>query len=288
MRYVFLAMRPHQWLKNLFIFLPVLFGGRLTDAEALFRSAVMFAAFCLVSSAVYLVNDIMDAEEDKRHPEKALRPFASRRINFTQSVLAAAVLLVMGLASGFTLGLTAGLILTAYILLNYLYMSFLKNAVIIDVFCIGGFFYLRVLSGGVVNSISLSGWIIMCTVLLALFLAFNKRRYDLRFAENETRRTVFTRYTTRFIDQMVSIVSSSVIICYALYSMDARTVEKFGSNHLIYTVPFVYYGIFRYLYLVDLKEFAGDPSRVLSRDFKMQLNLILWAASCIAVVYFKI
>ncbi|MFA4982307.1 MAG: decaprenyl-phosphate phosphoribosyltransferase [Candidatus Omnitrophota bacterium] len=286
MKYLFLAMRPYQWLKNIFIFLPVLFGRRLTDPSSLARTALIFVSFCLVSSAVYLLNDIMDMDEDRGHPEKSKRPLVSGRISVRESCLAAGVLLLLGLPISFALGLYPGITVSVYLMLNMAYTAALKNVVIIDVFCVGAFYYLRVLAGGAANGIELSGWIVICTVLLALFLAFNKRRHDLGLAKDH--KSVPAKYNARFLDRMIGIISASVIISYALYAMDAGTIEKFGTNHLIFTVPFVFYGIFRYLYLVDVKNAGGDPSRVLIYDSKMQINIILWIVVCVAVVYFKI
>lgn len=165
-------------------------------------------------------------------------------------------------------------------------MKFLKNAVIIDVFCIGAFFYIRILIGGLIGGIELSNWIIMCTVLLALFLAFNKRRHDLDVSSKH--RPVFEKYNQHFIDRMISVTSSSVVMSYALYVMDAKTIERFGTNHLFYTVPFIFYGVLRYLYIIDTKWWGGDPARILIGDYNMQLNLVLWIAVSIGVIYFKL
>lgn len=286
MKYLFLAMRPYQWSKNLFIFLPVLFGHQLTNLAVILKSGYIFIAFCLTSSAIYLVNDILDVEEDKRHPEKCNRPLASRKITLLQAKITAVILLLVALFFSFLLDSNIGLIISVYIVLNYFYMRFLKHVVIIDVFCVGAFFYLRILAGRLSNNITLSSWIIMCTVLLSLFLAFNKRRYDLEVAKEH--KPVFSKYTIYFIDRVVVIISASVIIVYTLYAMDLQTIQKFGTNHLIYSIPFVYYGIFRFLYLIDTKRYGGDPAHILISDYKMQIDLLLWVIVCIGVIYFKL
>lgn len=245
----------------------------------------MFFLFSLSASAVYLINDIIDIEDDKLHLEKRLRPLASGRITVSQAKSAAFILSVITISISFILDRYAMWIIVVYMALNYIYMIFLKKTVIIDVFCIGAFFYLRILAGSVINHIVLSDWIIVCAVLLALFLAFNKRRYDLKSSRNQFG---FVKYNKYFIDRMISIVSSSIVITYVLYTIDTKTVERFGTTHLIYTVPFVYYGIFRYLYLTDKEGFGGDPTQVLFKDYNMLLNLLLWIITCIAVIYFKI
>ena len=165
-------------------------------------------------------------------------------------------------------------------------MRYLKHAVIIDVFCIGGFFYIRILLGGIASGVVLSNWIIICTVLLALFLAFNKRKYDLEFSKEQ--RPVFSRYNVNFIDRMISVVCATLIGAYTFYAMDDQTVVRFGTNHLIFSIPFVYYGLFRYLYLIDMKWFGGDPSKILVKDYKLQIDIILWVIVCVGVIYFRI
>jgi len=286
LRYLFTAMRPYQWLKNFFIFLPLVFGQKLMDLEVFLKTSGIFFAFSLAASAMYLINDILDREEDKLHPEKRNRPIASGKVNIYAAGLIAAALFLVSFIWTFALNAKCGFVLLAYLILNISYMKFLKNAVIIDVFCIGAFFYIRILAGGIISGVELSNWMIMCTVLLALFLAFNKRRYDLEVSKNH--RLVFQKYNQYFIDRMISVVSTSVIMAYTLYVMDVQTIQRFGTNHLIYTVPFVYYGVLRYLYVIDTKWWGGDPAKILIGDYKMWLTVGLWLGSAIAVIYFKV
>jgi 4-hydroxybenzoate polyprenyltransferase len=246
----------------------------------------MFAAFSLIASAIYLVNDIIDLEQDRLHPQKSLRPFASGKISILNSYIMAVVLITSGLIGAFILDINCGFVCIIYIVLNYVYMKFLKNAVIIDVFCIGVFFYTRLLIGGMAIGAELSNWIIMCSVLLALFLAFNKRRYD--FEVSDKNRPVLEKYNQYFIDRMISVISACVVMAYALYAMDAKTIERFGTTHMIYTVPFVFYGVLRYLYVMDNKWWGGDPAKILIGDYKMQLSLALWLGVSIGVIYFKL
>lgn len=286
MKHLFLALRPHQWLKNLLILLPLVFGQQLLNLSAFLKTVSIFFIFCLVSSAVYLINDIIDLESDKKHLTKKKRPLASGKITVFQAKTTAFILGIVGMVLSFILDMHAGWVIIVYIALNYTYMKTLKKAIIIDVFCIGAFFYLRILAGAITSNVVLSNWIIMCTVLLALFLVFNKRRYDLEVSKDS--RAVFSKYSVSFIDRMISVISTSIVIVYTLYVMDASTIERFGTNHLIYTVPFVYYGVFRYLYLIDTKSLDGDPARILISDYKIQINLALWLIVSIAVIYFKV
>jgi 4-hydroxybenzoate polyprenyltransferase len=279
-------MRPYQWIKNLFIFMPLIFGQQLFNLPALLNTTYMFFIFSLTASAVYLVNDIIDLEGDRRHPLKRFRPIPAGKITISQSRNTAFVLFSIAISLSFILERYAGYIILSYIALNYVYMKFLKNIVIIDVFCIGIFFYLRILAGATTSRIILSNWIILCTFLLALFLAFNKRRYDLRLSMDS--HSVYKKNNIYFIDCIISVISSSILMSYVLYAMDTKTMERFGTSHLIYTVLFVYYGIFYYLYLLDERGLGGDPARILLKDRKLQLDLALWISACIAIIYFKL
>jgi len=286
MKYLLAAMRPHQWLKNFFIFLPLIFGQKLLDIGLCLRILYVFVGFSLVASAIYLLNDIMDIEQDKLNPEKRNRPIASGKVTISKAAITALVLITAGLIGAFTLNKNCAYVIIIYIILNFLYMKFLKKVMIIDIFCVGAFFYIRILIGGLISGVELSNWIIICGVLLALFLALNKRRHDLGVFDKQG--IAFSRYNPQLIDRMISIISSSVVMAYILYATDARTIERFGTNRLIYTVPFVFYGVLRYLYIVDTKRLGGDPARILIGDGKMQLNLALWLVASISVIYFKI
>lgn len=286
LKYIFKAMRPHQWLKNSFILLPLVFGQQLFNMGPLLNTFYILIFFSLVSSSIYMLNDIIDIDEDRQHPEKSKRPLASGKLTTTQAKIAAFVLLAISLPGSFLVNPYAGIVVLLYIFLNYLYSQYLKHAVIIDVFCIGAFFYLRILLGSITGDVALSNWIVICTFLLALFLGFNKRRYDIEFSKKT--RPVFSKYNKYFIDRMISVISSSIVVTYALYAMDPATRERFGTDHLIISIPFVYYGIFRYLYLMDMKWFGGDPANVLVRDYKMIINMSLWLSVSIGVIYFKL
>jgi 4-hydroxybenzoate polyprenyltransferase len=283
-RVIFKALRPHQWVKSAFVFLPLIFGSKLFDLQAFLKTLSMSIIFAFASSAVYLLNDLYDLSEDKKHPDKCARPLAAGLMTPCQAVFLILTLSVLSLTCAYVLNLWAAGVLLIYFSLNLIYSKYLKRVVIIDVFCIGVFYYLRIAAGGIVSNVSLSSWIIICSVLLALFIGFNKRKYDLDFGpQNNSGNDAYTRY---YIDRMISIIASSLIMSYALYVMDKETIAKFHTNALIYTVPLAYYGIFRYIYLVDMRLLGGDPVRILWKDHVLKLTVLLWLIVCAIVIYF--
>lgn len=287
--YYLYALRPYQWVKNGFVFLPLIFGQKLNDSGALLRTIEAFFSFCAAASAVYLINDLMDLQADRLHPIKKHRPLAQGHIKPGPALGLAAVLLIAAVAAGFCVHRTLGLILICYIVGNLLYSSFFKQIVIVDVMLIGFFFLLRLAAGAVVVPVAMSEWLLICTTALALFLGFNKRRHELitigRHAGEHRR--VLEKYSIYFIDQMVAVLTASTVVFYTLYTVDESTVAHFGGRQMLYTVPFVYYGIFRYLYLVHKRRQGGDPARIILKDGVLQINLILWLATAIGVIYFK-
>lgn len=287
MKQLLIALRPKQWIKNLFIFLPLIFGKRLFVSPYDARTVIAFFLFSLTAGVVYLINDIIDVEKDRLHPVKKLRPIASGKISIKQAQITASILGILCFFFSYILNPTFGLVIVAYFVFNLLYTKILKDVVIIDVFCIGGFFLLRIIAGSIVAQVEMSHWIIFMTVLLALFLGFNKRRQELQMLKGQAviHRCVLSQYSPYFIDQMIAVITSSIVVVYILYTVDSRTIAFFGTEHLIYTIPFVYYGIFRYLYLILKDEVDGDPTFILFSDKMMQLNLILWVIVCITVIY---
>lgn len=276
------ALRPHQWVKGVFIVLPLIFGGQLFNPRAVIETLAMVVLFSLASSGVYLINDIFDLAEDRIHPEKKNRPLASGSISPQQAGWLAALLLILSLGGSFVLKWEAGFIIAFYLVLNYFYSRYFKKVVIVDVFCVGAFYYLRVFAGGVISRVMLSHWIVMCTVLLALFLGFNKRKYDLAYNAGGG---AASPYDHSFLDRMISIIASALVMSYALYVMDPQTMAKFGTRALIYTVPFVFYGIFRYIYLMDKRILGGDPARILLKDGPLKWAVFLWLLACAVVIY---
>lgn len=290
LKYLFLSLRPNQWIKNLFIFLPLIFGKKLFVYPANLKCVIAFFLFSLAAGVVYLINDVVDIEGDKVHPLKRLRPIASGKIGVQAAWVTAFVLGVVSIVFSFLLNKYFGWIVVVYLVFNYVYSKILKELVIIDVFCLGVFFLLRVLAGTIVVQVELSYWMIFMAVLLALFLGFTKRRQELRLLEgNEAaHRFVLTKYSAYFIDQMTAVITSSIVVTYMLYTVDSRTVGIFGTRNLIFSIPFVYYGVFRYLYLIHKRREDGDPTHVLLSDRMMQINLFLWVGVCIGVIYFGI
>jgi len=288
-KYIFLSLRPRHWIKNMFIFLPLIFGRKLFILSAILKATAAFFLFSMAAAAAYLINDIVDLEKDKLDPTKGLRPIASGKVGIKQALATSLVLIILSVTFSFILNVYLGWVIIAYLLLNFIYTKILKEIVIIDAFCISSFFLLRIIAGSVIEDIIPSHWLIFMTALLALFLAFIKRRQELKLFETNAviHRQVLIKYNAYFIDQMIAVIMSSIVAVYMLYTIDRRTVAELGSNHLIYSIPFVYYGIFRYLYLVHRHGKGEDPTLILFSDTKMQINLILWIIVCIAVIYFR-
>jgi 4-hydroxybenzoate polyprenyltransferase len=290
MKYLFFALRPKQWVKNLFIFLPLIFGKLLFVFPANLEAIIAFFLFSIIASVGYLLNDIIDAEKDRLHPIKSQRPIASKKISIRQAYCIAFILSAISFPFSFLLDVRFGYLVIIYFVFNLIYAKVLKNVVIIDVFCLGAFFLLRIIAGAIVTNLTLSHWILFMTGLLALFLGFIKRRQELEMLDEKKapHRDVLERYSTYFIDQMIAVITSSIVVVYILYTVDSNTVAFIGTKHLIYSIPFVYYGIFRHLYLIYKCNEDGDPTNILFIDHKMQINLALWAIVCIGVIYFRL
>jgi len=288
-----LALRPAQWTKNLIVFAGLIFGGlelqhRGTSMTAAMGMAVAaFAIFCLLSGVVYLVNDIRDREADRRHPIKALRPIASGALPVRDAALAAAVIAAGALAAAYLLDFEFGVVSTAYVGLLGLYSGFLKHFVILDVMTIAGGFVLRAVAGAVVIDVPISPWLLIDTMLLALFLALSKRRHELvSLAGDATRhRAILQEYSPYLLDQMISVVTAATVVGYAFYTVSADTVAKFGTDKLVLTLPFPLYGIFRYLYLVHQREGGGSPSEMLLNDRPLLACVALWVAAVVIIIY---
>jgi 4-hydroxybenzoate polyprenyltransferase len=281
------SLRPGQWPKNLFVLAPLVFAQRLTDPEDVRRGLLAFVTFCLASSAVYLINDIRDRDEDRRHPLKRHRPLASGTLSVTTATAAAAVLAVAALSGALYLGGRFTVILASYLALNILYSLGLKHVVIVDVMIISLGFVLRVLAGGAAISVEVSEWLLLCTIFLALFLAFSKRRHELLLMADSAsdQRPVLTHYSPTFLDQMINVVTASTVVSYALYAVAPETVEKFHTENLIYTVPLVLFGVFRYLYLVHQQPGERNPTEAIIGDLPFLFNLTLWGLTVLWIVY---
>ena len=288
--YILFSLRPKQWAKNLFVFLPLIFGQKLLSYPENVHAILAFILFCVAASAIYILNDLIDLPIDRAHAAKRVRSIASGWISRADGLLAAGLLIVASVTGSFMLVPQFGWTILTYIAFNFVYSFWLKRIVIIDVFCLALFSIFRIAAGTFVAGVSFSYWMIFMIALLAMFLGFNKRRQSISFLRDAPVKdqTVHHKYGLYFIDQMVSVVMSTIVVTYMLYTVDIRTVQEFGSNHLIYSIPFVYYGLFRYLYLVHKRKMGDDPTLVLYRDPMLVLSLILWASVCIAVIYFRL
>jgi 4-hydroxybenzoate polyprenyltransferase len=287
LRSILVSMRPPHWVKNLFLFAALIFSGRLLYLDDFLLTLVGFFLFSLGSSGIYLINDVADIEKDRLHPEKSSRPIASGALSVTTALVAAIFLLLLTLVGGFFINSHFVLVAAAYIFINIIYSFYLKNIVILDVMSIAISFVLRVVAGAAIIGVPSSEWLILCTLLLSLFLGFAKRRHELLVLEQKAieHRAVLEHYSPYFLDQMTAIVTASTVMSYALYTISDETVKKFNTKDLIYTVPFVLYGIFRYLYLVHQREEGGNPTKILLTDLPLILNVLAWVLVCVYVIY---
>ena len=286
---LFETMRPKQWTKNLFVLSPLLFSRHLFQTDILLKGLAGFVLFSLIASSVYILNDILDAASDRKHPEKSNRPIASGRLSSRAAYAFLALFVPITIIAAFWIDIRFGLTLAFYFVMNTVYSVFLKQAVIIDVMTIAASFVLRIVAGAFVINVPMSEWLLICTSLLALFLGFSKRRHEIVLLEEDaqTHRPVLLEYSTYFLDQMISLVTATTLICYILYTVDDDTVLKIGSRYMLLTAPFVLYGLFRYLYVVHQKKSGGDPTSVFLSDKPLLLNVFLWALSVVVILYFN-
>ncbi len=280
-------MRPLEWSKNLLVFSGVIFSRSLLDADN-FRLALLgFAVFCLASSSIYIFNDLCDIRADREHPIKRGRPLASGDLNINLARLTFAVMLAGSAIGAFALGLEFGLIVAIYVSSCVAYSLGLKHVVILDAIIIAGGFVLRAVAGAALIGVSASEWLVLCTSMVALLIAFGKRRHELALLDDAapTHRRSLGDYSISFLDNIMAICAGAAIITYSLYTRADETVARIGSHWMLITIPFVIYGVFRYLFLIHVRGAGGDPVQILFRDRPTLLNLILWAAAVIAVIY---
>ena len=281
------TMRLRQWTKNGFIFFGLIFDKQLLNPEAFWRTVAGFFLFCLISSAVYLLNDIADVEADRKHPEKKFRPIASGRLPIGVATVTALLLTFIAIPLGYLLSPRFALILLAYLLINLLYSRWLKHVSILDVLIISSGFVLRVAAG--VTLISpverFSPWLYMITVLFSLYIGLGKRRAEMNLLAEDAsaHRKVFEGYTIPLLDQYITIVSGMTIVAYSLYTFSAPNLPE---NHsMMLTIPFVVYGIFRYLQLIQVGHAAGAPDEVALKDRPLQITMLLWGLAVIGIFY---
>jgi len=281
------AMRPKQWTKNLVIFAGLVFSQNFFHLGFLKVSVLAFIAFCLNASSVYIINDIKDLEQDRLHPVKKFRPLPAGRISTRQAAFLSVILAVISLALAFWLNLHYGALLALYWVMMIVYSFALKHVVIVDIMIISAGFIIRAISGAVVLDVMISRWLLACAIFLSLFLILAKRRNEIveLGANASEHRAILDEYGERFLDQMIAVVTACTVISYVLYTVDPGTVQKFHTANLILTVPFVIYGIFRYLYLVYQKNMGGRPEMILLADRPLLLSVFLWVAVSVFILY---
>lgn len=288
--HVFASMRPHQWTKNLVVFAGLIFSRNFHQKDLLLRSVAAFVVFCLLSGVIYIINDIADVEKDRLHPTKRNRPLAAGALSVPVAILAALVCGTGALFMSWRLGSGFFTVACVFCILNLLYSFALKRIVLLDVVSISLSFVLRAIAGvealrDAEPSIAISPWLLICTLFLSLFLAFCKRRHELTSLENAVgHRESLQEYSPILLDQLVSITAGGSVIAYAIYTIWPETVEKFGTTHLVYTLPLVLIGVMRYLYLVYNKQKGGSPSDLLLHERFLLFDVAAWVVLVIAII----
>lgn len=280
-------MRPKQWTKNVFIFAALVFDRKLLNVDAFLATLTAFLLFCLLASSVYIINDIFDRESDRNHPVKKNRPIASGKLSIPLALTVAIILLLINLTGAFFLSMNFFLISAGYFLLNMLYTKWLKHIPVVDVLVIAACFVLRVAAGVSVIEVQMfSPWLYVVTTLLALYLGFGKRRAELSVLVNDnpqSHRKVLSGYSIELIDQYITVVSASTIIAYSLYTFSAANLPD--NYVMMFTIPFVLYGVFRYLHLIQMRNQGGEPEEILLKDRPIQLTVLLWVVSVMIIFY---
>ncbi len=279
--------RPSQWLKNGVVLAALIFSGEAIHSAVTETAVAAMLIFCLLSSSVYILNDLIDCEKDRRHPLKKDRPIASGRVSKSTAVVFCVILLGAGLTGAWFINRGLFAVSLAFFMLNLSYSVWLKNVVIVDAMSIAISFVLRAYAGALAIEVPASKWLLINTLFLALFLAFGKRRHELVFLEEEasSHRTILSRYSPYLLDQLIGVVTASVAVIYMLYTFSEEVSSKLGTENLVLTIPFVIYGIFRYLYLIHKEERGGSPTDVLISDRPILINVILWLVTVVAVLY---
>lgn len=283
-------MRPHQWTKNVFLFAGLVFARKVGDPASVTAAVIAFACFCLLSSAVYVMNDVHDCEEDRLHPRKKTRPIASGAVSPGNASVLALLLATVGLLGSYILLDVRFLFVAAvYLALQGFYTFLLKHQVLLDVVLIALGFVVRAIAGAVAVKVAISPWLVICTFTLCLFMGFSKRRCELRaFSSNggaaEKHRKTLAYYTPDLLNHMTTLSAGIAVVSFMLYANDTRTVTEFGTNYLIYTLPLVVYAIFRFAFLVE-HDLVDGPTDVVIRDRPFQVSLVLWALAALVVIY---
>jgi len=277
-------LRPKQWIKNLFVIAPLVFAKHIFEYNYVIKVIAAFVLFCFISSCVYILNDIIDCDKDRLHPKKKNRPIASGIISKVEGIIVIAVLLPLVLFASFYIDLYFGLVILLYFTNNLLYSLIVKHVVILDTMSIAMGFLLRVIGGALIIRVYISPWILLCTLLLALFLGFSKRRNELVVLEDgaENHRKILEEYSLEFIDNMLSIVTASTVMAYSLYTFSTNS----GNYYMMLTIPFVLYGIFRYQYIIYKKNEGGSPEETVLSDIPLIVSIALWGIVSVIILYF--
>jgi 4-hydroxybenzoate polyprenyltransferase len=281
-----LSLRPRQWAKNFFVFAGLIFSQSLFT-PLVWPALAAFAIFCVLSGSIYVFNDLADVEKDRLHPTKRRRPIASGALPVRAARVLGVVTLVGSLVAAYCLSIHFGVVATAYAALLTAYSAWLKHMVILDVLTVAAGFVLRAVAGAAAINVEISGWLVICTIQVALFLALGKRRHEYLALQGHAaaHRPILAEYSAGFLDQMVAVVTASTVTAYALYTMSPETVAKFHTRWLPLTLTFVLYGIFRYLYLIYRRELGGNPSDLLLHDRPLLINTVLWMIALVLIIY---
>ncbi|UCD06313.1 MAG: decaprenyl-phosphate phosphoribosyltransferase [candidate division WOR-3 bacterium] len=286
MKDYFRLLRPRQWLKNVFVFAGLIFSRNFLIPTSITKSIAAFVVFSILSSSGYIINDIIDYKDDLKHPVKSKRPIAAGRIRRKKAGALACILMLLSIASSYFLGIDFLIICCAYGLLMLTYSLGVKQIVILDVLFVAFGYVLRAIAGAVAIDVEISSWLLLCTLLIALFLAVAKRRTEIVLLGEDAskHRKILSQYSLTLLNQMISVVTAACIVAYCLYTLAPDTVAKFGTKNLIFTIPFVIYGIFRYLYITYQKLDTDIPEKVLFSDLPLQLCLMSWVVVCVLII----
>jgi 4-hydroxybenzoate polyprenyltransferase len=285
-------IRPKQWIKNVVLLAGVVFAGLLSDPRYVTHALVAVAIFCILSSGIYVFNDLFDSSNDRLHPEKRSRPIAAGSVSVPAASVLAVVLIFGGLVAAFALGPRFGATAVAFCVLNVLYTLWLKRHVIVDVMAIATSFEIRAIAGvealrDLDRTVALSPWLLLCTFFLAVFMALGKRRQELLLLERGAgdHRASLSDYSVDFVDTMLPMVTTSAILAFSIYTIWPDTIRKLGTDNLVYTIPLVVYGFFRYLFLIRERGLGGNPSEILFRDPSLLASVLAWMAAVVGILY---
>jgi len=282
-----IAIRPYQWVKNILVFAGLVFSLSVLNWTKVSLTVGAFLVFCAISSSIYLLNDLRDINEDRKHPFKKNRPLPSGKLNLNLARITMIILMILAFGFSYYINSIFTIIILTYCILNIGYSMGLKKVVILDVMIVSIGFLLRAVAGAIVIQVEVSHWLFLCSILLALLITFGKRRHEIYLLNTNAgdHRKSLKEYSLPFLDVMMTISGACCIIAYALYTMSDETITRFGTDWLLYTTPFVMFGIFRYFYLIQIKSQGGDPTKMLLKDVPTIINGVLWIATIFTVIY---